>query len=86
MSTSSTVCPPCHCCCDHLELLWCESCCSDETKPAAKAIDLCNNPLNKKPKVSMAKRIISRELFEESGVELDGEVQKYEDEYRAFLF
>ena len=67
------------------EWLWCESWCSDETKSASKTIDLCNNPLHKEPKVSMAKRIISGELFEESWIELDAEVQQYEDEYRASL-
>lgn len=63
------------------EWLWCETWCSDETKPDAKTIDLCNNPLHKEPKVSMAKRIISGELFEESWVELDAEVELYEKEY-----
>ncbi|KAL3917350.1 MAG: hypothetical protein SGILL_004755, partial [Bacillariaceae sp.] len=63
------------------EWLWCESWCSLETKPDAKTIDLCNNPLHKEPKVSMAKRIISGELFEESWIELDDEVEKYEKEY-----
>lgn len=37
------------------EWLWCESWCSNETKVDAKTIDLCNNPLHKEPKVSMAK-------------------------------
>ena len=63
------------------EWLWCESWCSDETKLDAKTIDLCNNPLHKEPKVSMAKRIISGDLFEESWIELDAEVEKYEKEY-----
>jgi UDP-glucose:glycoprotein glucosyltransferase len=63
------------------EWLWCESWCSDETKAASKTIDLCNNPLHKEPKVSMAKRIISGDLFEESWVELDAKVEKYEKEY-----
>jgi len=67
------------------EWLWCESWCSDETKATAKTIDLCNNPMHKEPKVSMAKRIISGELFEESWVELDEEVQAYEDDYFASL-
>jgi UDP-glucose:glycoprotein glucosyltransferase len=61
--------------------LWCESWCSDETKATAKTIDLCNNPLHKEPKVSMAKRIISGSLFNESWVELDAEVERYEREY-----
>ena len=64
------------------EWLWCESWCSDETKADSKTIDLCNNPLHKEPKVSMAKRIISGDLFEESWIELDAEVEKYEKEYK----
>jgi len=63
------------------EWLWCESWCSNETKADSKTIDLCNNPLHKEPKVSMAKRIISGDLFEESWIELDAEVEKYENEY-----
>ena len=60
------------------EWLWCESWCSEETKKTAKTIDLCNNPQHKEPKVSMAKRIISGELFNESWIELDEEVAKLE--------
>merc|ERR1711948_83445 len=41
------------------EWLWCETWCSQETKSAAKTIDLCQNPLTKEPKIVMAKRIIS---------------------------
>ncbi|KAL3801369.1 hypothetical protein HJC23_006979 [Cyclotella cryptica] len=62
--------------------LWCESWCSDETKAEAMTIDLCNNPLHKEAKISMAKRIISGELFEESWEELDAEVERY---YQDFL-
>lgn len=61
--------------------LWCESWCSDETKATSKTIDLCNNPLHKEPKVSMAKRIIDGPLFNESWVQLDAEVEMYEKEY-----
>jgi len=61
--------------------LWCESWCSDETKTTAKTIDLCNNPLHKEPKVSMAKRVIDGPLFNESWVELDAEVEKYEKDF-----
>lgn len=68
------------------EWLWCESWCSDESKAASKTIDLCNNPLHKEPKVSMAKRVISGELFAESWVELDAEVEGYEREYMASAF
>ena len=67
------------------EWLWCESWCSDDTKALAKTIDLCNNPLYKEPKVTMAKRVISGDLFEESWVELDAEVDKYEQDYRSSL-
>lgn len=67
------------------EWLWCETWCSDETKATAKTIDLCNNPMHKEPKIAMAKRIISGELFNESWVELDEEVRRYEDEYRKSL-
>lgn len=63
------------------EWLWCESWCSDESKSTAKTIDLCNNPMHKEPKVSMAKRIISGPLFNESWVELDAEVERYEQEF-----
>jgi len=62
------------------EWLWCESWCSNETKADSKTIDLCNNPLHKEPKVLMAKRIIDGDLFEESWIELDAEVGKYENE------
>ena len=40
-------------------------------------------PLDKEPKASMAKRIISRELFPESWVELDAEVEGYDTEFFA---
>nr|VZI33038.1 unnamed protein product [Spirometra erinaceieuropaei] len=40
------------------EWLWCETWCSDESKQAAKTIDLCNNPMTKEPKLSAAMRII----------------------------
>lgn len=53
------------------EWLWCESWCSMESKKDAKTIDLCNHPATKEPKLDMAKRIISGDLFEESWVELD---------------
>ena len=65
--------------------LWCETWCSDETKATAKTIDLCKNPEDKEPKVSMAKRIISGDLFQESWIELDAVVDIYEKEYLASL-
>jgi UDP-glucose:glycoprotein glucosyltransferase len=40
------------------EWLWCETWCSDEIKPQAKTIDLCNNPLTKEPKLEAAVRIV----------------------------
>lgn len=63
------------------EWLWCESWCSDETKATSKTIDLCNNPLHKEPKVSMAKRVISGDLFEESWVQLDEVVDGYQKDW-----
>ena len=63
------------------EWLWCESWCSDETKKTAKTIDLCNNPLFKEPKLDMAKRVISGELFDKCWVEMDEEVRAIEKEY-----
>lgn len=56
------------------EWLWCASWCSDESKGASKTIDLCNHPETKEPKLDMAKRIISGDLFEESWIELDDEL------------
>ena len=67
------------------EWLWCESWCSDETKATAKTIDLCNNPLHKEAKVSMARRIISGPLFEESWEELDETQEKYRQEWLETL-
>ncbi|KAJ8555006.1 hypothetical protein ON010_g9476 [Phytophthora cinnamomi] len=63
------------------EWLWCESWCSDETKAAAKTIDLCNNPKHKEPKLDMAKRVIAGELFNESWIELDQEIKDAEAHY-----
>lgn len=36
------------------EWLWCETWCSDDTMNEAKTIDLCNNPLTKRPKLEIA--------------------------------
>lgn len=41
------------------EWLWCESWCGNATKPRAKTIDLCNNPMTKEPKLQGARRIIA---------------------------
>ncbi|KAL7540042.1 hypothetical protein ACHAXR_009809 [Thalassiosira sp. AJA248-18] len=64
--------------------LWCESWCSDETKAEAMTIDLCNNPQHKEPKISMAKRIISGDLFDESWEELDAEVARYNQDFLEY--
>jgi len=39
------------------EWLWCETWCGNTSKPRAKTIDLCNNPLTKEPKLEQARRI-----------------------------
>ena len=39
------------------EWLWCEAWCGNASKPTAKTIDLCNNPLTKEPKLDLARRI-----------------------------
>jgi len=40
------------------EWLWCETWCGNTSKPQAKTIDLCNNPLTKEPKLNQATRLI----------------------------
>ncbi|PGH18688.1 hypothetical protein AJ80_04436 [Polytolypa hystricis UAMH7299] len=40
------------------EWLWCETWCADEELPAARTIDLCNNPMTKEPKLDRARRQI----------------------------
>ncbi|KAJ8425780.1 hypothetical protein Cgig2_020918 [Carnegiea gigantea] len=42
------------------EWLWCESWCGNATKPRAKTIDLCNNPMTKEPKLQV---LLSEILF-----------------------
>jgi UDP-glucose:glycoprotein glucosyltransferase len=59
------------------EWLWCETWCSDSSKKEAKTIDLCNNPLHKEPKLDMARRVISGDLFPESWVSLDEEISSF---------
>lgn len=61
------------------EWLWCESWCSMETKKNAKTIDLCNNPLYKEPKLDMAKRVISGDLFKQSWIAMDEEIHDFEN-------
>jgi len=56
------------------EWLWCETWCSQESKLAAKTLDLCQNPLTKEPKIVMAKRIIAE------WVTYHDEVQRFQDE------
>jgi UDP-glucose:glycoprotein glucosyltransferase len=63
--------------------LWCETWCSMETLKDAKTIDLCNNPLTKKPKLYVAQTFIT----EWPG--LDEEVKNISagpDEYQKFFF
>ena len=63
--------------------LWCETWCSDETMDQAKTIDLCNNPLTKKPKLYVAQTMVK----EWPG--LDEEVRSISagpDEYEKFFF
>jgi len=63
------------------EWLWCETWCSDTSKSSAKTIDLCNNPQHKEPKLDMARRVISGDLFKESWIELDEEVKSIEAQH-----
>jgi UDP-glucose:glycoprotein glucosyltransferase len=39
------------------EWLWCETWCSEATKPKAKTIDMCQNPVRKEGKLQQARRI-----------------------------
>ncbi|KAI0561753.1 UDP-glucose:glycoprotein glucosyltransferase family GT24 [Gracilaria domingensis] len=60
------------------EWLWCESWCDDESKAKAKAIDLCNNPMTKEPKLSSAKRIISEWVdYDNAASDLTEELYRY---------
>ena len=52
--------------------LWCESWCSNSSKSEARTIDLCNNPLTKRPKLDAAK------LFIEEWAELDNDIRATE--------
>jgi len=42
------------------EWLWCETWCGNSSKPQAKTVDLCNNPLTKEPKLNQATRVIGQ--------------------------
>ena len=55
----------------------------DASKTRAKAIDLCNNPKHREPKLDMAKRVIAGPLFPESWVQLDEEVRELWDRVAA---
>ncbi|OHT03366.1 glycosyl transferase [Tritrichomonas foetus] len=63
--------------------LWCETWCSDETMDQAKTIDLCNNPLTKKPKLYVAQTMVKE------WPALDEEVRNISagpDDYQKFFF
>lgn len=65
------------------EWLWCESWCGNDTKAAAKTIDLCNNPMTKEPKLQAARRIVAEwpALDEEARAFtsiVEGELRKHE--------
>ncbi|XP_022654078.1 UDP-glucose:glycoprotein glucosyltransferase 1-like isoform X2 [Varroa jacobsoni] len=60
------------------EWLWCETWCSDESKPHAKTIDLCNNPKTKEPKLAAAARIVPE--WTSYDEELKKMIEEYEKE------
>jgi len=60
--------------------LWCESWCGNDTKAAAKTIDLCNNPMTKEPKLLVAARIV-REW-----PSLDREVRAFTDRVERRIY
>lgn len=75
------------------EWLWCETWCGNASRPAAKTIDLCNNPLTKEPKLQSARRIIAewpdldreaQELTARVDLLLDGKLS--EDKVNASRF
>lgn len=55
----------------------CETWCSNSSKPAAKTIDLCNNPMTKEPKLEQARRIVGE------WEDLDATVRSLEDKCTA---
>ncbi len=59
--------------------LWCESWCGNDTKTAAKTIDLCNNPMTKEPKLIGAARIV------EEWTSLDEEVRSFTKQLEEHL-
>jgi UDP-glucose:glycoprotein glucosyltransferase len=52
------------------EWLWCETWCAQSLKEKAKTIDLCNNPLTKRPKLESAVAILNGEW-----TDLDNEIK-----------
>jgi UDP-glucose:glycoprotein glucosyltransferase len=60
--------------------LWCESWCGNETKAAAKTIDLCNNPMTKEPKLLGAARIVHE------WPSLDKEVRAFTDSVEKRIY
>ncbi|XP_063547254.1 UDP-glucose:glycoprotein glucosyltransferase [Cydia strobilella] len=62
------------------EWLWCETWCDENTKPQAKTIDLCNNPMTKEAKLSAAMRIVPE------WSEYDGEVKALQARVRRGLY
>jgi len=63
------------------EWLWCETWCGEATLPAAKTIDLCNNPATKAPKLDVARRLIPEWQVLDS--EADALAERIEREQRA---
>ncbi|XP_067039989.1 UDP-glucose:glycoprotein glucosyltransferase 1-like [Acropora muricata] len=59
------------------EWLWCETWCDDASKSTAKAIDLCNNPMTKEPKLKSAVRIVKE------WQDLDNEVRRLQESVAA---
>lgn len=59
------------------EWLWCQAWCSMDTLASAKTIDLCNNPLTKRPKLEVAKELLPEwEVF-------DNRAKSLEDKHAA---
>eukprot|EP00457_Paulinella_chromatophora_P000298 gb/GEZN01000298.1/.p1 GENE.gb/GEZN01000298.1/~~gb/GEZN01000298.1/.p1 ORF type:complete len:1655 (+),score=392.74 gb/GEZN01000298.1/:38-5002(+) len=57
--------------------LWCQTWCAMDTLPAAKTIDLCNNPMTKTPKLEVAKSLLPE------WTELDDRARKLAEEYES---
>jgi len=51
--------------------LWCQTWCSMESLETAKTIDLCNNPLTKRPKLEVAKELLPEwEIYDNEASEV----------------